>query len=664
MKRKIMALSIAMLFLFTSAMTLAPSQAEEPSMLISDCSTLDDWESIGGNALRAIENGWQTNSAIAKACNFGLYRGVTYTSPAAVDVSSYERLEWDMFYAPGVWDQIKEHYTDDIYVKIGSSDASTRTYKLDKISSAAYEGNEYWHHFSITLDDFSSEAGAFNTAEFESFSFTTTDGGQNDAVGHGDIRIDNIYVVGERLVEEDNDDDGDETLPELPVNKENPENAIWLSDADSLTGWSALGAQSDDVLVLDDSNMTEGTASVGAFAEGGVLRKIDYSPAQALDVSAYKYLEFDIYFSDMTWFDNCGGVLLELTSSGAGDLESNRYQKGALGPNFEEGAIEGKAGWYHVKLELDNPQSQANGGADLSQLDYFRFYSVNPIADTPDYTMRIDNILFTNEEYVREDNVNDIDDVEDDKNNDNDNGDDDNNGVEDDEDTADEAVGKATPKYAMWLSDADSLTGWSATGASGDNVLVLDEINKTEGSASLGAFAEGGVLKELVYIPEQALDVRDYKYLEFDIYFSDMTWFENLTGVMFEITSSGTCDLESNRYQKGALSPFFESNAIEGKPGWYHVKLELDNPQSQANGGADLSQLNYFRFYSVNPIADTPDYTMRIDNILFTTEDYVRASDDDSIPKTGDDFNIIAAMLLVIVSGLTLVKMKKRKFHQ
>ena len=108
------------------------------------------------------------------------------------------------------------------------------------------------------------------------------------------------------------------------MNKENPAGALWLSDCDSKTGWASAE------LVLDTENKTEGTGSVGAHAAGGVLKEIVYKPAKALDVSGYKYIEFDMYLTSVDWFNKCGGVMVEITSSGKCDVESNRYQKGRM----------------------------------------------------------------------------------------------------------------------------------------------------------------------------------------------------------------------------------------------------------------------------------------------------------------------------------------------
>ena len=173
------------------------------------------------------------------------------------------------------------------------------------------------------------------------------------------------------------------------------EEPLVLTNCDTTEYWSA-NSQGMDALESDTENKTEGAGSVGATAINGKLNQISFVPSAPIDISAYSYVEFDIYFSDITWFNDCGGVMIELTSSGTSDQESNRYMKKVMRHLFETGAIDGQANWWHFVLELDDPQGTANGQLDKAKFNYFRFYSVDPISTTPDYTMRIDNVRFTN----------------------------------------------------------------------------------------------------------------------------------------------------------------------------------------------------------------------------------------------------------------------------
>lgn len=192
------------------------------------------------------------------------------------------------------------------------------------------------------------------------------------------------------------------------------------------------------------------------------------------------------------------------------------------------------------------------------------------------------------------------------------------------------------------LSNCDTNENWSAN-VNGDDALVSDSENKTEGAASVGAHAVKGKLNQIQFLLDEPIDISGYKYLEFDVYYSDLTWFNDCGGVMFEITSSGKCDMESSRWQKGVLRTQLEQNFIDGKDNWWHIKLSLAEPQSQANGGCKLSNFNYFRFYSVDPISTTPDYDIRIDNLKVTNnEDPVEPEDpsEPENPSSGDDTSV------------------------
>ena len=205
------------------------------------------------------------------------------------------------------------------------------------------------------------------------------------------------------------------------------------------------------------------------------------------------------------------------------------------------------------------------------------------------------------------------------------------------------AVFCALPAFAagdddLVMSNCDSTAYWSAN-SQGADALESDTANKTEGSGSVGATAVGGKLNQIAYIPDQPVDVSKYSFLEFDVYFSDLTWFSDCGSVMIELTSSGTCDKESNRYMKKTIRSFLENGVVEGKENWWHFVLELDNPQGTANGQLNKSNFNYFRFYTVDPITTTPDYTMRFDNMRFTNnpENYTPMEEEEEDSATASE---------------------------
>lgn len=186
-------------------------------------------------------------------------------------------------------------------------------------------------------------------------------------------------------------------MPAFAANKANPSGCLWLSDCDSLDGWKA-NSNGDPALIAapDTDNKTEGSGSIGAKASNGKLNYLTFTPGSAIDASGYQYLEFDMYFDNMGWANDCASVMIEITSSGREDRESNRWPKSVVMSTLENQAIDGKTNWYHFKLEIAKPKDSAYGGCSLNRVNFFRFYTVDNISTTPDYEMRIDNVMFTN----------------------------------------------------------------------------------------------------------------------------------------------------------------------------------------------------------------------------------------------------------------------------
>lgn len=90
------------------------------------------------------------------------------------------------------------------------------------------------------------------------------------------------------------------------------------------------------------------------------------------------------------------------------------------------------------------------------------------------------------------------------------------------------------------------------------------------------------------------IDISKMEFLEFDIYLQDPeTVYQWKAGeTEFEITSSGTCDLNEYAWSGYELWREAARNGLELREGWNHVKLNLPK-----NSPADLSKINYIRWY-------------------------------------------------------------------
>ncbi len=429
---------------------------------------------------------------------------------------------------------------------------------------------------------------------------------------NGTMLLDNIYLRADTLPTPgaENDELIDGVVDTTPGSLDTDGN-MWLSDADSESGWHATGA----TLTVDNANKTQGKGSVGATAVGGNLKEISFTSTEHLDISEYDYFEFDIYFSNMKWFNACESMMFELTSSGGPDNESDRYMKGYLSNNqleFYDAAVSGTeiGAWYHVKLILGSPQTQARGGMNNKGFNFFRFFAVGSPAGTPDFEVKLDNLKFTKEPNGEVEGATDL------------------------------SYGKVIDENSMWMTDADSAAFWSATGSE----AVIDTTEKAQGAASISAVGKKGVLRQIAFAPKKAIDISEYDYLEFDVYFSNMEWFNACESMMFELTSSDGPDNESNRYMKGYLSnnepEFYEAASNGTNDGaWYHIKLILGAPQTQARGGLNNKNFNFFRFFTTGSPDTTSDFTVKFDNMKFTKDPSGEATGatDPSYGKVIDD---------------------------
>ncbi len=147
-----------------------------------------------------------------------------------------------------------------------------------------------------------------------------------------------------------------------------------------------------------------------------------------------------------------------------------------------------------------------------------------------------------------------------------------------------------------------------------DNVVPRMVWALNERQSAPYSFTFGEDIHEFRFAP---IDIRKMEYLEFDIYLPDIRVVDQWkTGeTEFEITSSGTCDVDEYAWSGYDLWRQAAANGLQLSEGWNHVKLDLpkDSP-------ADLSGINYIRWYWNE---DGPDRNMagcQVANLKFTVK--------------------------------------------
>ena len=153
-------------------------------------------------------------------------------------------------------------------------------------------------------------------------------------------------------------------------------------------------------MTLDTENAVQGTgcASVTFTNNTSVItpNKLDIP----IDGTGMEFLEFDLYISDPTLFEDGlfigAEAALEITSAGTCDYEELTFTWETI-IRYGLAGQELKEGWNHVVLPLSLGQETGyNSTFDLSQIDFMRFYII-PTYKLPagEYTVKIDNICLS-----------------------------------------------------------------------------------------------------------------------------------------------------------------------------------------------------------------------------------------------------------------------------
>lgn len=563
----------------------------DSNMWLSAAESTSGWSAIGADIEIDVDKYTQGNSSVGATAAGGVLKQIAYVPGVSLDISEYDYLEFDVYFSNMKWFNASNMMFE--MTSSGGPDVDSNrwmkgqmnVYAPELYNAAVAETDEPgWYHVKLTIDSPQGNGrGSMDTTCFNFFRFYSIDA-PADTPDY-EIRFDNMKFTKK-------DADRSDTSPvsrDPAYGQVIDDESMWLTDGEILGYWQATGAQ----VQLSTAFKTQGDSSVSVTAQSGTLRQFAYVPDFSIDISDYQYLEFDAYFTNLDWYFATDSTMFELTSSGTSDVESIRFTKSSMLEACAEFAQDVEAGegggkWYHFKLKLAAPHSEVRGGLDKTRFNFFRFYTVQVADGTPDYTLYLDNLKFTKDP----------------------------SGMSE---VKDPSYGKIIDSSAMWMTDGDSLGYWHATGTD----VLLSSLLKTQGNNSISATAKNGVLKQIAFVPDYSIDISAYQYLEFDVYFSNLDWYFAGDSTMFELTSAGTSDVESSRFTKSSMleaCPEFAADVEAGCGGgkWYHFKLNLDIPHAKVNGGLNKTKFNFFRFYVVGVAADTPDFTIYLDNLRFT----------------------------------------------
>ena len=358
-------------------------------------------------------------------------------------------------------------------------------------------------------------------------------------------------------------------IPSAAVNKvvnndREGEKPFFLNDCDSAKGWVASGGVT---VALDEDESTEGfgsvrfTADVTAYSNATIYIRADFEEEYLRDAD---YITFDFYISHPELIESSyqSSVMI-----GSGGSSSNKIceWKAAM---FTQEYV---AGWNTITLPLTSVQTFT---ADMTEIDNFRLYFkyINLPKDVKDLTIRIDNIEV-----------------------------------------------HSYGSKAISLVNCDTPEHWSSVDA-------IESNNHKEGEGALVFYTQPVTVPDAnfnlirqINLPVP-LDCSNADFFEFDMYVSDASALHpsnSKYGLIFEITSSGRCDVEEytwdSEYYYGQL-----------KNGWNHIKLPIASAGT-SGGAPNMKAINYFRMHLLELQTAKDDLlTIMLDNMyLSVTQDGV-----------------------------------------
>lgn len=143
---------------------------------------------------------------------------------------------------------------------------------------------------------------------------------------------------------------------------------------------------------------------------------------------------------------------------------------------------------------------------------------------------------------------------------------------------------------------------------------TADTAIKTQGAASNSFLLQGFCVQALTGID---LDISDYDTLEMDIWIQTADFFTLLFQSQFELTSSGTCDVNEMSWNTQRFADYLTDGSA--KVGWNHVAIPFFTA-SETGDKIDLHHVNFMRWYFVQTEGIVPEegLIVKLDNVRAT----------------------------------------------
>ncbi len=316
---------------------------------------------------------------------------------------------------------------------------------------------------------------------------------------------------------------------ENPPSVAEPEKNVpgMLLDCDSTRGISVESYNDDSGITNAEGEYKEGTGAFQSAGKNAVWWQVLLE--NAVDISAYAEggIHLWLYISETAKLNS--DVTAELGSGGKGGVYE--YQWTVKREKLTDG-------WNELVLKFANARKSADGGADLSNVNFLRIYN----STNDGITVRLDDVRAVEVEHA-----------------------------------------------TVQLMNCDSTTGVSIDGGKKEFSITTEAEEHKEGAGAYKVSQQDRVM--LAMCLEQPVDASACKEgaLHFWIRFSDVSALND--SVRVELGSGGTYDKEEVQWT-------LEKDAFTD--GWNEITLLLSDGNQSKDGGINVSRVNWFRIYSKN----------------------------------------------------------------
>lgn len=184
------------------------------------------------------------------------------------------------------------------------------------------------------------------------------------------------------------------TVASVPVSAEEI-TEVYFNRCETRDGWSKHAPNNLNIRV-DSEDCTEGVSSVKFIndAKGDGILSVSCKLRQPVDIGKNNILAFDIYVDDPEVF-KAGNGQIELSSSGGADNSEINWGINAIYSGL-------KKGWNSVQLSLSRAgyYDGTTGRFDKTAVNFFRMYQLNPVTESHEYVLKLDNMRFTSKNSV------------------------------------------------------------------------------------------------------------------------------------------------------------------------------------------------------------------------------------------------------------------------